>query len=157
MTRHSRRRRACRSIRLRSSGSINLKGGRIDDLRLKGYRETVAKDSPTVILLSPSGGPDGYFAEFGWVGAPAGTNVPGPDTIWTAPEGAKLTPDTPVALTYDNGAGLTFKRIISIDPSYMFTVRDEVTNATGAALTLSPYGRGHAHRGAACRRLLHPS
>jgi YidC/Oxa1 family membrane protein insertase len=123
------------------SGSINLKGGRIDDLRLKGYRETVAKDSPTVILLSPSGGPDGYFAEFGWVGAPAGTNVPGPDTIWTAPDGAKLTPDTPVALTYDNGAGLTFKRIISIDPSYMFTVRDEVTNATGAALTLSPYGR----------------
>ena len=123
------------------SGSINLKGGRLDDLRLKGYRETVNPNSPTIILLSPSGAPNGYFAEFGWVGAAAGTSVPGPDTIWTAPAGAKLTPDTPVTLTYDNGAGLTFKRIISIDPSFMFTVRDDVTNATGQPVSLSPYGR----------------
>ncbi len=55
------------------SGSINLKGGRLDDLRLKGYRETVDPTSPTIILLSPSGAPDGYFAEFGWVGAEGGT------------------------------------------------------------------------------------
>ncbi len=123
------------------SGSINLKGGRLDDLRLKGYRETVDPKSPTIILLSPSGAPDGYFAEFGWIGAAAGITVPGPDTMWTAPEGAKLTPETPVTLTYDNGAGLTFKRIVSIDPSFMFTVRDEVANATGQPITLSPYGR----------------
>ena len=34
-------------------GSIALKGGRIDDLTLKDYRETVEPDSPNVVLLSP--------------------------------------------------------------------------------------------------------
>ncbi|MCX5496352.1 membrane protein insertase YidC [Kaistia dalseonensis] len=123
------------------SGSINLQGGRVDDLRLNGYRETVDKNSPTIILLSPAAGPDGYFAEFGWVPPADGTPVPGPQTLWTAPEGAKLTDTKPVVLTWDNGAGLTFKRTISIDPSYMFTVKDEVTNATGKPVALSPYGR----------------
>ena len=48
------------------SGSINLKGARIDDLVLKGYKETIAKDSQSIRLLSPSGrkrAPDGN--EFG--------------------------------------------------------------------------------------------
>lgn len=123
------------------SGSINLKGGRLDDLRLKGYRETVDRDSPTVILLSPSGGPDGYFTEFGWLGAPAGLSVPGPDSLWTAEPNAKLTTETPVTLTYEAGGGLVFKRTIAIDQNYMFTVRDTVSNTTGAALSLTPYGR----------------
>ena len=36
-------------------GSIALKGGRIDDLTLKDYRETVEPDEPNVVLLSPAG------------------------------------------------------------------------------------------------------
>ena len=51
------------------SGSINLHGGRIDDVRLKEFHETVDASSPTIVLLSPSGTPEGYFAEFGWVAA----------------------------------------------------------------------------------------
>ena len=49
-------------------GSINLKGARIDDLVLVGERETIAKDSPPVRLLSPAGAPHAYFASFGWSG-----------------------------------------------------------------------------------------
>jgi YidC/Oxa1 family membrane protein insertase len=122
------------------TGSINLKGGRLDDLHLDGFRETVEPNSPTIILLSPSNGPDGFFGEFGWV-APAGVVAPGPDTLWTAPAGAKLTVETPVTLSFDNGAGLTFTRTISVDREFMFTVKDEVANATGAPVTMSPYGR----------------
>jgi YidC/Oxa1 family membrane protein insertase len=122
------------------TGSINLKGARLDDLHLDGFRETVDPKSPTIVLLSPSGAPNGYFAEFGWV-APAGVAAPGPDTLWTAPAGAKLTETTPVTLTWDNGAGLTFKRTVSVDPRFMFTVKDEVTNATGEPVAMSPYGR----------------
>ena len=124
----------------RVSGSINLSGGRIDDLRLNEFRETVDPKSPAVTLLSPGKTADGYFAEFGWAAAP-GTAVPGPDTKWTAPAGAKLTETTPVTLTYDNGAGLVFSRAIAIDDHYMFTVTDSVANSGTAPVTLSPYGR----------------
>ena len=51
----------------RVTGSINLKGGRIDDLLLTTYRETVSPKSPPVVLLAPSGSPLPFYAEFGWV------------------------------------------------------------------------------------------
>ncbi len=49
-------------------GSISLKGGRIDDVTLQRYRETVDPNSPEIVLLSPPGAPSPYFAEYGWVG-----------------------------------------------------------------------------------------
>jgi YidC/Oxa1 family membrane protein insertase len=125
----------------RLSGSINLHGGRIDDLHLSDFHETVDPGSPTIILLSPTNGPDGYFAEFGWIGTTSGLTLPGPDTTWTAPEGARLTTATPVTLTYDNGAGLVFKRTIAVDQNFMFTVTDAVENESGSAVSLVPYGR----------------
>ena len=123
------------------TGSINLRGGRIDDLRLKQFHETVDPTSPTIILLSPTGGPDGYFAEFGWIGTTNDVAVPGPSTVWTAPQRAELTAGAPVTLTFDNGAGLVFKRTIGVDENYMFTVNDTVRNTTGEAVDLVPYGR----------------
>ncbi|HET7280957.1 MAG TPA: membrane protein insertase YidC, partial [Sphingomicrobium sp.] len=48
------------------SGSINLKGAEIDDLLLLDQRQTIAKNSPPVRLLSPLGAPDAYIAQFGW-------------------------------------------------------------------------------------------
>jgi YidC/Oxa1 family membrane protein insertase len=123
------------------SGSINLRGGRVDDLRLNGFHETVDATSPTIVLLSPAGGPDGYFAEFGWIASAKDVAVPASDTVWTAPADAKLTTASPVTLSFDNGAGLVFTRKIAIDDKYMFTVTDGVMNKTGGAVDLIPYGR----------------
>jgi YidC/Oxa1 family membrane protein insertase len=123
------------------SGSINLAGGRIDDLHLNEFRETVEPDSPTITLLSPSGGPDAYFAEFGWIGSEGSGPLPDSATVWTAPADARLTIETPLTLTFDNGAGLLFERTIAVDEHYMFTVTDKVTNSGSAAATLSPFGR----------------
>ncbi len=122
------------------TGSINLTGGRIDDLRLNDYRETTDPDSPTIVLLSPNTGPNGYFADTSWTAA-AGVAVPGNATVWSAPAGAALTPTTPVTLTFDNGAGLVFRKTIAIDDRYMFTVTDTVENTGAQAVTLTPYGR----------------
>ncbi len=123
-------------------GSIALKGGRIDDLTLAKYRETTDPKSPNVVLLEPAGAKDSYFAEFGWVPAAGQTTVvPGRDTIWTQQGQGALTPTTPVVLTYDNGQAVLFKRTISVDENYLFTVRDEVENKTGAAIALQPYGK----------------
>jgi YidC/Oxa1 family membrane protein insertase len=122
----------------RLHGSIDLKGGRIDDLSLEQYRETTDPNSPAIVLLSPSGAPDAYYAEFGWV-AGSGTSVPGPDTIWKQDGSGTLAMDHPVTLTYDNGQGLTFSRTIDVDDHYLFTIKDQVQNKGGSAVTLYPY------------------
>ena len=127
----------------RIEGSINLAGGRLDDLRLKDYRETVDPDSPTIILFSPSGAPDPYYAEFGWVGGGQGDDklqVPGADTVWEIDGAGELTEDTPVTLTWTNDAGVVFTRTFAVDENYMFTVTQGVRNETKNAITLYPYG-----------------
>jgi len=123
----------------RLHGSIDLVGGRIDDLTLATYHETTDPKSPEVVLLLPSGTKDSYFAEFGWVAGKGGVKVPGADTRWTASGGA-LTPTSPVTLTWNNGAGLVFTRTIAIDENYMFTVHDGVKNTGSTSVSLSPYG-----------------
>ncbi|PJI54316.1 membrane protein insertase YidC, partial [Methylobacterium radiotolerans] len=119
------------------SGSIALKGGRVDDVSLKNYHETIDPKSPEIVLFSPAGTETPYYAEFGWVGANAGP-LPTNDTLWTS-DGKTLSPGMPVTLTWDNGAGLVFKRIIAVDDKYMFTIRDEVENKGSGAITLYPY------------------
>jgi YidC/Oxa1 family membrane protein insertase len=121
-------------------GSIALKGGRIDDLVLAKYREEAAPSSPNVVLFSPSGAPEPYYAEYGWVAAAgANTAVPGNSTVWRAEGQSVLTAATPVTLVWDNGQGLVFRRKVSVDADYLFTVTDEVENKSKAAVTLYPY------------------
>ena len=113
----------------RLGGSIDLKGGRIDDLTLTQYREEVDPKSPPIVLFSPSGAPEAFYAEFGWVAA-AGSNaaMPGPDTVWKQQGSGTLGVNRPVALTYDNGQGLVFTRTISVDEHYLFSIKDNVAN-----------------------------
>ncbi len=124
----------------RVTGSIALTGGRIDDVSLATFRETVDPNSPAIILLSPSGSPHPFYAEFGWVAA-AGSNakVPGTDTVWQQQGAGDLGIDHPVTLTWDNGQGLEFRRTISVDDKYMFSIRDDVVNKGTAGVTLYPY------------------
>ncbi|TPW28177.1 membrane protein insertase YidC [Pararhizobium mangrovi] len=122
-------------------GSLNLKGARLDDLKLKNYHETVDESSPLITLLSPAQSQNGYFAELGYIGNDAVGKVPGPDTVWKESEGGKLTPSNPVTLTWTNDKGVTFNRHIAVDDQYMFTIKDTIANKTGAAISLTPYGR----------------
>ena len=125
------------------AGSIALKGGRIDDLSLVKYRETVDPKSPAIVLLAPSGSPHPFYAEFGWTPAAnagsATVKVPGPDTVWRQQGSGTLAAGRPVTLRYDNGEGLEFRRTISVDDKYLFTVKDEVVNRGAAPVTLYPY------------------
>ena len=122
-------------------GSIALKGARLDDLTLDKFRETADPTSPPITLLSPpiGNGQDAYFAEFGWVADGNAGPVPTPDTVWTSTS-TILSPEKPVTLTWDNGAGLLFKRVYSVDSDYMFSIVDSVENTGGKPVTLYPYG-----------------
>ena len=137
-------------------GSIDLKGGRIDDLALERYRETTDPNSPAIVLFSPSGAPEAFYAEFGWVAA-AGTTaaMPGPDTVWKQEGSGALGIDHPVTLSYDNGAGLIFRRTIAVDDRYLFTLKDQVAEQrqrSGHAVSLCA---GVAPRHAEGAGLLH--
>ncbi|RTE89883.1 MULTISPECIES: membrane protein insertase YidC [Bradyrhizobium] len=121
-------------------GSISLKGGRIDDIALVQYRETVDPRSPPIVLYSPSGTAEPYYAEFGWVAATGVTaKMPDAQTVWQQEGSGSLTPSTPVILKWDNGDGLTFRRTIAVDDHYLFTVKDEVSNVGNAPVTLYPF------------------
>ena len=119
------------------AGSINLKGAQIDDLTLVRQRETIAKDSPPVRLLSPLGAPGAYIASFGWTGQ--GTQAPTLDTLWTA-DSSTLTPGHPVTLTSQAADGTRYQMKIAVDDGYLFTVQQNVTNASGAPVQVRPIG-----------------
>ena len=126
------------------TGTIPLTGNRLDDVSLKNYFEHEDLKDP-VVLLMPSGSPHPHYAEFGWLGD--NVVVPGKDTTWTVKDGAeKLTPGTPVTMTWDNGHGLVFERTLALDENFMMTVTQTVTNNGKTTVTLYPYA-ALAHRG----------
>ena len=144
------------------AGSISLAGGRIDDLELTGYHDTLDPKSPYVRLLSPTAQterlPEGsavapggdvqtvvqkpYYAVYGWMPA-AGTDpalVPGPATIWQVESGDTLAPGKPVTLRWDNGAGQVFRRTYELDDKFLFTVTQTLENKGTAPFSAAPYG-----------------
>lgn len=123
-------------------GSISVLGGRIDDLSLRGYRETIEPDAEIVRLLSPAGQTLPYYVLFGWTHGAGleAADVPGPMTEWQVVGGSTLTPAQPVTLAWSNARGMTFTREIAVDADYMFTVTDRVENGSAAPVTLQPYG-----------------
>ena len=129
------------------SGSISLLGGRIDDLALTNYRETIEEDADVVRLLKPVGEPGAYFASFGWTATDGldAASVPGPDTLWSLESGDTLTPDSPITLSWDNGAGQIFRTEISVDDAFMFTFAQTVENTTSNAISARPYGLLRRH------------
>ena len=141
------------------SGTISLAGGRIDDLLLKGYHETIEPDSPLVRLLQPTSGTavagmpsvpgiravstqKPYYAVYGWVAAqgidPA--LVPNAATIWTLESGEVLAPGKPVVLAWDNGAGQIFRRSFAVDEKFLFTVNQSIENTAAVPFSAQPYG-----------------
>ncbi len=131
----------------RLEGSLSLLGGRIDDLSLKDYKVSLDEGAADVRLLAPVGGTElnadkPYYAVHGWL--PAGgldaALVPDARTLWTLETGTTLAPGQPVTIVWDNGSGLIFRRAISVDENYLFTVTQTVENRTDSAVRVAPYG-----------------
>jgi YidC/Oxa1 family membrane protein insertase len=119
------------------SGSINLKGAIVDDLVTKRHTESVKKDSGPARIFSPAGTPAQHYAQFGWVGE--GVALPNASTLWSAPQGARLTPTTPVTVTWSNPTGQTFAIKFAIDADYMLTATQSVANRGGGPVVVRPF------------------
>ncbi len=122
------------------SGSINLAGAVLDDLTVNRHTASVEKNSGPARIFSPAGTPAQQFAQFGWVGAKdAGVELPNASTVWTAPPGAKLTPETPVTLSWSNPTGQTFAITFAIDKDYMVTATETVVNRGAGPISVQPF------------------
>lgn len=117
-------------------GSVNLEGAKIDDLVLLTHRTELAKDSDPVRLFAPSGTKNAYFARFGW----AGTGITAPDdkTVWT-PSANKLTPSTPVTLSWTNAQAQRFEILLSVDENYMITAKQRFINGSAAPAEIANF------------------
>ena len=119
-------------------GSISLLGARIDDLVLKKYRKTLDPESDQIRFLKKIDEREPFFIQFGW-SSPNKNKVPNGNTVWKGSK-SSLDPNNPVTLTWNNGEGLKFSQIISIDNNYMIKVIQKVKNETNNSVNLYPYG-----------------
>ncbi len=125
----------------RVKGSIDLTGAKLDDLVLRDYREAVQGDSPQVRVLEPGSDPQPNLVQLGWSAAPgSGVALPDGRTRWHADRPA-LSTGAPLTLSWDNGAGLTFQLVFSVDRDFMFSVEQRVRNAGGQPVSLYPWSR----------------
>ena len=121
-------------------GSISLVGGSIDDLTFKKYTNTLNGDD-NVILLNPKKVEDGYYIETGWATANKNINLPNSKTIWTIEGNNKLTPNSPIKLSWTNDQNIKFIKDISIDDKYLFKVNQTIINNSEKTYNFYPYGQ----------------
>ena len=121
----------------RLSGSLSLKGGKIDNLKLLDYFETQEENSKNIELFQYEN--KNYYAVYGWSSRDR-ENVPNPNTVWNLAKGKTLTPGTPITLQWTSPKGVIFEREISIDEHFLFTIKQRVFNRSNATIDLAAYG-----------------
>ena len=121
-------------------GSISLKGAAIDDLTFKNYN-TDLESNKKVILLGPRNIENGYLIESGFVTSDKNIDIPNSDTIWSIAGNNKLTDQSPIKLSWTNNQGITFKKKITLDNKYLFTIEQSVINSTDNEYDFYSYGQ----------------
>ncbi len=120
------------------SGSIPLTGGMIDDLSLNKYFKTLEKKENVHVLI-PAGVKYSRYINYGWVSGDRKLALPDAATQWQVKDNNLLQPDLPVTLHWDNGQGLRFERILSLDKEFVFKITQRVINRSGDSVYLYPY------------------
>ncbi len=118
-------------------GSINLKGGEIDDFEFKYYDETLNSKNK-IKLLNPMSTEEGYALYAGWT-TNSDISLPDINSIWKVEGNNNLTPNNPIKITYKNDSGIMFERLISIDEKYLFNIKQTLVNNSSNNYKFYPY------------------
>ena len=122
------------------TGSLSLQGAIFDDLSFKKYKKDL-KSEENVIFLNPKKTEDGYYIETGWTSVGNKVKVPSLESLWSVKGNKVLNEKNNVVLEWNNGEGLIFKKIITLDDKYLFRVKQEVTNNSKESINLYPYAQ----------------
>ena len=121
-------------------GSISLVGASIDDLTFKKYTNTLNGDD-NVVLLNPKKIENGYYVETGWATTNKDINVPNSKSVWKLESNNKLSPNSPVKISWTNDQNIKFVKDISIDDQYLFKVKQTIINNSEKTYNFYPYGQ----------------
>ena len=121
-------------------GSISLTGSSIDDLTFKKYTETLNGED-NVVLLNPRKIDNGYYVDTGWASTNKNIDLPNSKTIWKIVGNNKLTPNSPIRLSWTNNQNIKFEKEIKIDNQYLFTVNQNIINNSEKTYNFYPYGQ----------------
>lgn len=121
------------------SGSISLRGLRLDSLILKEFFVSTDPKSDNITLLSPNGTGKPYFVQFGWKSSYNDIILPNAQTIWQA-SSEELTPNNSVTLSWNNNNGLYFTVKLKMDDNYLINIESKVMNYTNTSVPLQFYG-----------------
>ncbi len=121
-------------------GSISLIGSSIDDLTFKNYTNTLNGDD-NVILLNPKQSDNGYYIETGWATTNKNIDLPNSKSLWSIVGSNKLTPSSPVTLSWTNSQNIKFLKEISIDKQYLFNIKQTIINNSDKTYNFYPYGQ----------------
>ena len=139
------------------SGSISLQGLRFDDLTLLRYHTSLDKNSPPVVLFSPSSAQDAYFAEIGWLGNNKNIKFPDSSTVWEA-DGDAISPGKPITFIWINPEKIKFVVRVELDDNYMFTIKQTTINNSSHPLQTQYYAlinRTYSHESERMVNILH--
>lgn len=106
----------------RLSGELSTKGLKFNKITLKDYRQKYDDEKKVSVFND-----ENYFASSGWAADDSSVIVPDENSCWKASH-TKLTPNSPITLTWDNHDGLIFTKTISVDENFVFTISDKVKN-----------------------------
>ena len=121
-------------------GSISLIGSSIDDLTFKNYTNTLNGDD-NVILLNPKQSDNGYYVETGWATTNKNIDLPSSKSLWIIEGSKKLTPSSPIKLSWTNNQNIKFLKEISIDKQYLFNIKQSIINNSDKTYNFYPYGQ----------------
>ena len=121
-------------------GSISLIGSSIDDLTFKNYTNTLNGDD-NVILLNPKQSDNGYYVETGWATTNKNIDLPNSKSLWIIEGSKKLTPNSPIKLSWTNNQNIKFLKEISIDKQYLFNIKQSIINNSDKTYNFYPYGQ----------------
>ena len=122
------------------TGSLSLQGAIFDDLSFKKYKKDLRSEE-NVIFLNPKKTEDGYYIETGWTSVGNKVKVPNLESLRSVKGNKVLNEKNNVILEWNNGEGLIFKKIITLDDKYLFRVKQEVTNNSNENISLYPYAQ----------------
>tara|TARA_B100001093_G_scaffold96444_1_gene88431 strand:- start:1361 stop:3052 length:1692 start_codon:yes stop_codon:yes gene_type:complete len=121
-------------------GSISLKGGLIDDISFKKHKQNL-ENKQNIIFLNPQETEDGFFVETGWTSVGNKIKVPSINSAWNVVGNNMLGANQSVTLQWENGEGIIFKKIITLDDKYLFKISQVVDNNTNQSIDLYPYAQ----------------